>query len=793
MRKLGKLAGVCSAVLIVALVTLVVLARVFITPERVKLALTPLASEALHREVQIGEVELSPLSGIALKNLRVISRQSNQPFISAEKVVLRYQLLPLLSRKVVIDEVRLESPRIRVARLSNGSWDIADLLGSRKRDQPNGDLLPEKDHAQPLLNLMVSKIIITDGETLLLDYQNNARSPRQFRFSDLTATARNIASDQDIPFQIQTRLNGASLDLEGEINLKSQIGSYRLKAANLDMAAFSPYVKKTVPGLHAGFKADLDLQAQTTANIFAARGTLSAKGVDLRLKAPQNSPPRKDTLSLNYDIATDLGTSVIQIRSAQAVLNQTRVTFSGRMENMAGRASLDLVMDIPKQSVQSLLAIAPDSLAAPLSGLNPAGSVGGRFHLVGLASDPQHLLKDGEARLDGLTATTGGFRPVVSGQLSIRGDTATGQGLHVKLGDNLARINLQADNLYGSPRVIASQIACEHLDLDSLLRTAAGDSRAAGRSIEPGPFNLPIQMEGQITATKATYRGLAFDDLEMNYRLADSVLSVSQLTGKVADGAFSQRARIDLRKQGLAWFTSLKLQNVQAAPILAAFAPRAAGMLYGPLDLDLEISGRGILPHRVKETAYGKGTFQLSRGKLTGAGMVQEFAEYLGLDELRVMHIADAQGDFTLQNGQVSLRSSFGGRDVQMAPRGTIGLDGGLDLTLSTRLSPQLSRKMARSGTFAGYLTDAGGWANLPVWAKGTHLSPRFALEASALKYMARDSAREKRLEDFREKVFGLDDAKLEQVRASSFPKGPPEDEGPSTRLFESTLNGLLN
>ncbi len=793
MKKIGKLAGVSASVLIVVLVTLAVLARVLITPERVKHAITPLASEALHREVQIGEAEFDLLSGITLKNLLVKDQKSDQAFITADQVVLRYQLLPLLSMQVIIDEVRLENPKIRLARLANGHWDFADLLGdANSAPDINGDNLPDRAERKSPFNLLVSDVSITGGQALVLDYGLGTRTPRRYLFSDLTVAARDISPGTTIPFQIKARHKGAALAGDGEFNMQTRQGNLHVKASKLDLAPFTAYLTQKLPGRLSSLKGDLDLHAEIKGPALVAKGAAKFTEINLRLKTAGNKPLQSTALSLKYDIAADLTSSAIDIRSAEGHLEKIPFTLSGRITDIARQPAVDLSLFLSRQDIRPLLTKLPGHLPFFSPRMDPEGVFQARLHFTGPVHRAGNLLHDGEIRLDDITVTMGGLRPVASGLVLIKGDTVESEKLKLQIGENQAWLDIKADNLFDKTRVITSRITTKHLDLDALLQSAVSRAKPGEKETEPGPFNLPIKAEGKISAGKALYKGLEIEDFDLNYHLANNILSIKQMKGKVADGLFNQRATVDLRKKGVAWSSTLQLQKVEAAPIVAAFAPRAAGILYGPVDLNLEIRGRGTLPRSVRKTASGKGTLQVAKGKLTGAGMVQELASYLDLDDLQVMRVQDAEGEFTFRDGRFRLHSSFGGREVQMAASGTIGYDGALDLTLSTRLSPSLSQKLSRSGTLSGYLTDAEGWANLPLKAKGTHFAPQFALETTAVRDMNKDIAREKRLEDFREKVFGLDDDKLEQVRASSYHQGVPEEEEPKRRLFEGSLKGLL-
>ena len=67
MKKWLKVLAIVAAVVLLIIVALSVLAKLLITPELVKKTVLPKVKEALHREVELGDVEVSIFSGIALR------------------------------------------------------------------------------------------------------------------------------------------------------------------------------------------------------------------------------------------------------------------------------------------------------------------------------------------------------------------------------------------------------------------------------------------------------------------------------------------------------------------------------------------------------------------------------------------------------------------------------------------------------------------------------------------------------------------------------------------------------
>lgn len=102
----------------------------FLSPEKVRVILIEQLQGLLNREVNVDRVVLTP-RGVKVRGLRVRSRVSgNEDLLACDSAVVTIKLKPLLQRRVELDVVRLESPRIHLWRDEKGEWAIADLFTS---------------------------------------------------------------------------------------------------------------------------------------------------------------------------------------------------------------------------------------------------------------------------------------------------------------------------------------------------------------------------------------------------------------------------------------------------------------------------------------------------------------------------------------------------------------------------------------------------------------------------------------------------------------------------------------
>lgn len=102
----------------------------FLSPEKVRVILIEQLQGLLNREVQVERVVLTP-RGVKVRGLRVRDKvPGSDDLLACDSALVTIKLKPLLRRRVELDAVRLDSPRIHLWRDEAGNWAIADLFTS---------------------------------------------------------------------------------------------------------------------------------------------------------------------------------------------------------------------------------------------------------------------------------------------------------------------------------------------------------------------------------------------------------------------------------------------------------------------------------------------------------------------------------------------------------------------------------------------------------------------------------------------------------------------------------------
>jgi AsmA protein len=806
MKKVIKILSAVLVVLVVLVVVLIALVNILITPENVRETLLPLAEENLYRKVELGDIEVSLLSGIEIHGLKIYEKGDDDVFVSTGLMRLKYQLLPLLAMKVVVDEVSLVKPEIRIERLKDGSFNFSDLLGDANKD-PSGNRnssseQPSLEQQGSSISLLVSKVLLKDGQLTFLDYALNNKSPYRYQLSALQLVAKGVSLTGKVPLSIQCQLNGSLLTLNGDINLVPLGADLDVELKKLDVIAFKPYLIDVVPGKLGGLKLSIKTAVSGTMDEVALRGGLSLAGLDLILDALPEAPINDAALDVNFDLQLLQSQEKLRVDQLELDYNGIKVDAIGDISSVLSDPSLQLDITLPALQIRQALAAVPAGLVGDVSSFDPAGTVSAKAKIAGGLSEAHALLKTASVDLDNVQATAGGYRPALTGRLSIVGDQVTSNGLSVRLGDNKADIDLVAKHLFAQPVIVRADITSDRFELEPLLQGGAGSTIATDQSEnvdgggqssqeEVGPFDLPLQASGSIKVAEAVWKGLTIKDFLASYELKDNILDLKRMDGQLAGGSFSNSARVDLGKKGLAYSASLGLKTIKADPLLTALAPKAAGSLLGAMNLDLNIKGRGTQWELLSKQLSGQGDMLVVDGRVVSPGLVTAFASFLQLPDMDEITFSNFKGDIKIVNGKVQLDSSLLSDQLKLFPKGTVGLDGMLNLSLDTRLSPQLSSRLDSKGKVSRYLTDKDGWSQFPLLVSGNYADPSIGLDPKGLQDQA-TRALSNELGRQINKFFGGNDPEAGQTdqQQSSETASPPEES--VNKLLQDSLQKLF-
>ena len=226
----------------------------FAGPPLMKWLLVRQLSSELHRQVSIEQIDINPYALSARVAGVSVKADDGKEVAGFDELLVNLSSFSLFQLGVVIDEIRLQGPRVAVARVAEGRYDVSDLLDEW--------LKPKEPSPTPRFS--INNIQVSGGKVVFDDKPMG----RVHTVSDINFALPFISS---LPYQAKIVVepsfsaifDGAPLVLKGrsteifEGNLESELN---LDLDRLDLAGFQPYLPSSIPVRLNSGKLDSELR-----------------------------------------------------------------------------------------------------------------------------------------------------------------------------------------------------------------------------------------------------------------------------------------------------------------------------------------------------------------------------------------------------------------------------------------------------------------------------------------------------------------------------------------------------
>jgi len=370
MKRFLKILGL----VIVVLVIIAIAIPFFIDANTFRPKLESELTGALGRQVKVGNITLSLLSGsVTADNISIADDPafSKNPFVQAKSLKVGVEMMPLiLSRTLNVTHLTLEQPQISLVKSANGEkWNFSSLGGSNPSAPKQSTPAPTKTSApQPAKsspekdaeggsnpNLSVAKLNVEDGKLTV----STANSTEPVRVYDkLNVEVTNFSFTSSFPFEVTSNLpSGGSMKLSGNagpINpsdaaLTPLNAKIAVKQMNLAKSGFID------PAAGIAGMADLDGTIVSDGSQAKVGGTLRATNLKVVQKGSPAGRPVDVKFAVVHNLARETGNiSQCDIAMGQAV---SHLTGSYDAHGKVTTANLKLVGD--KMPVDDLEAMLP--------------------------------------------------------------------------------------------------------------------------------------------------------------------------------------------------------------------------------------------------------------------------------------------------------------------------------------------------------------------------------------------------------------------------------------------------
>jgi len=726
----------------------VIVAHFLVTPERIRDAVIPVLEQKLQRKVHLASVDVSLFSGVTLNHLAVVDPDDDTLLVSADKVVMRYQLWPLLLQRVVIDEVRIEHPKLNVERRAGGEWNLTFLsLPASPPKVQTASLAPSA--AEAGIDLLVSDLYISQGEVLFKDYTFGTPA-HIYKFSQFDLRLGNVSFDRKSSIVLWGKFNGAPVDIEGTFALGSQSFDLELITDGLDLIPLQPYYQQYLDGRLDGLILDAELRVHggVTAPLEVS-GKVVARNLDLVLNRLKSWPLQGHQIDFDVDLGFDAARQRLDVATLNIDMNGIQLQALGAVTGLNEQPAVDLKIMTPQWSLRRLVQELPPSLSRKLAGYDPAGTVDGEWVLQGPTSLGKGLLKQGRLELSAVQLSVDKWRPRFDGRLDLTGRKLDGQDLTIALGDNRLSVTLQSDDWQRAMPRFTVQLRSDQFDATpqtsgtSVRITEAspglgtsGNGGSAGyrEQHEPGPVQLPVMISGDVAIEQLKWNNVRVDGLRGQFAVDQNVLSVDTLVGRLASGTFRCAGRVDLNRQGFVYQGHGEARDVNLSEFVAQVQPKKQGSLFGTAQLNMDFNGAGTQSLRIQQNLAGNGEFTIADGRMEGTALMKQLAALLVLPEFSVFSFKEGTGTFTLRTGgQLDYISQFSGSRSRLKSQGTVQLTKEINSTLDVYLSPAMVEKLNPGAAVKKYMVEHDGWGRVPLTISGRYDRPQLSYNMAVL------------------------------------------------------------
>ena len=384
-----RVAGIVVAVFLVLLIVLPFLLNVNSFRPKIESE----ATNALGRQVKLGNLSLSILSGsVGVEDISIADDPAfgKSSFMTAKSLKVGVELMPLIfSKQLNVTGIALNEPQITLLKAANGTWNFSSLGGTNAKKAPE----TEKSGASPPQNFSVAKLEIKNGK-LIVGRANSTTKPHVYDKLNIEVTNFSFASQ--FPFELTAGLpGGGNAKVSGKAGPISQQDAAKtpveanLKVNDMDLAASGFIDAASGIGGHANFEGTLNSngsQAKAVGQVACEKLKLSPKG-----------SPAPKAVQIKYAVNADMDKQAGTITQGDVAIGKAVAHLTGEFHTQAETQIVNLKLSAPDMPVNELEAMLP-----ALGVVLPSGSKleGGALSAeLGISGPVDKLVITGPVRL----------------------------------------------------------------------------------------------------------------------------------------------------------------------------------------------------------------------------------------------------------------------------------------------------------------------------------------------------------------------------------------------------------
>ena len=373
-----------AAIVVVVFIVLLVLIPFLIPVDKFRPTIEEKASQALGRQVQLGKLSLSLLSGsLSAESISIgdDAKFSPSPFLTAKALKVGVELMPLIFSKTLnVTGITIENPEVTLLHDAAGRWNYSTLGGAAAKSAQKP--AASSTSADSPADLSVEKFTLKDGRIIVGSAANQKRS----KYDHVNVVASNFSVTSKFPVTVTADLPaGGKFKLDGTAGPIDQTDSSltpidaRLEVTSLDLAS-TGFVDAS-----AGLGGILDLNA----NLFSQNGEAETKGsVKLsKVLLIAGGSPASVPVTIDFDTKYDLRKNAGVLEPSTLKIGSAVAHLSGTYETGGEATVVKMKVDAKDMPAKDLEAFLPAlGINLPKGASLQAGTLNADLNLAGPTS-----------------------------------------------------------------------------------------------------------------------------------------------------------------------------------------------------------------------------------------------------------------------------------------------------------------------------------------------------------------------------------------------------------------------
>ncbi len=650
-------------------------------PNQYKSQVAELVKDKTQRTLTIeGDIRLMlfPKIGVHLGKTRLSEFRSDKEFAGLDDMRVSLELIPLLSKQVVVEEIQLDGLRASLVKHKDGTTNFDDLLGAgEKPDTPAKPVEPEPGTSA--IKLEVDGVRISKASVSWKDEASGA----QYAISDFNLKTGRVAPGVPTKFDLAADIRAN----QPKVDAKLQVTGTLMADVEKQVFALTGLSVK-LGGEAAGISGlASELQAEIEARM--AEQKIRVSGLKLDASGTiESGKPAKDSFKLKVvapgiekngsalavrDFSATIGGVIAGITLSEgnfripqlAVdLDRQSVLIDGVTLAVKGKReadSFEVKLDAPKLSITkekaggsditlSLKAQGPQldaSVGLKLSGLEGSGKAVrvGQLLLNVDAKQADNLMKGSLSTSILANLETQVFQvPKLAGEFDIASPSLPVKKLKVPLtltasadlkkqtanadlAMKLDESNIKVKFAVADFAAMRStfDIAIDKLNVDKYMppkkQEAAAKPAPAPQAEQPIDFSpiKALNLSGSLRIGDLIASNIKAQNVRVDVKAKDGRLDLNPLSANLYQGSTKGSASVNANTNQIA--VRQNLAGIQIGPLLRDAAGQ--DILEGRGNIALDLTTTGNLVSAMKKTLNGKASLELKDGALKGINLAQ--------------------------------------------------------------------------------------------------------------------------------------------------------------------------